>query len=100
MKPSLILVLPVLLAAGLTACGSDGEDGAAATTPENVATTATSSDDTTPAATAEPATPDASVETVTVDGAYGPIEVPADPQRIVADLMTVDYLTALGYDTS
>ena len=33
-------------------------------------------------------------------GAYGDIEVPVEPQRIVADLMTVDYLTALGYDTS
>ena len=36
----------------------------------------------------------------TVAGAYGDIEVPTDPQRIVADMMTVDYLTALGYDTS
>lgn len=33
-------------------------------------------------------------------GAYGDVEVPVEPQRIVADLMTVDYLTALGYDTS
>ncbi|WP_019876725.1 ABC transporter substrate-binding protein [Sporichthya polymorpha] len=36
----------------------------------------------------------------TVDGAYGPVEIPTDPQRIFADLMTVDYLTALGYDTT
>ncbi|GAA4815463.1 ABC transporter substrate-binding protein [Nocardioides caeni] len=38
--------------------------------------------------------------TRTVTGAYGEIEIPADPQRIMADPMTVDYLTALGYDTS
>jgi iron complex transport system substrate-binding protein len=43
---------------------------------------------------------DAAPTTRTVEGAYGPIEVPTDPQRIFADLMTVDYLTALGYDTS
>jgi iron complex transport system substrate-binding protein len=35
-----------------------------------------------------------------VEGAYGEIEIPAEPQRIFADLLTVDYLTALGYDTS
>ncbi len=33
-----------------------------------------------------------------VEGAYGEIEIPAEPQRIFADLMTVDYLKALGYD--
>ena len=38
--------------------------------------------------------------TRTVAGAYGPVEIPADPQRIIGDLMTVDYLTALGLDTS
>lgn len=36
----------------------------------------------------------------TVTGAYGDIEVPVDPQRIFADLMTLDYLVALGFDTS
>ena len=61
-----------LLAAGpLAACGDDDTTG---------------SDDT--------------AETREVEGAYGPIEIPVDPQRIAADLMTVDYLTALGYDTS
>jgi len=35
-----------------------------------------------------------------VGGAYGEVEIPAEPQRILADLMTVDYLIALGYDTS
>jgi iron complex transport system substrate-binding protein len=38
--------------------------------------------------------------TRSVEGAYGPIDIPAEPQRIFADLMTVDYLTALGFDTS
>ncbi len=38
--------------------------------------------------------------TRTVEGAYGEIEIPAEPLRIFADLMTVDYLSALGYDTS
>jgi iron complex transport system substrate-binding protein len=35
-----------------------------------------------------------------VEGAYGEIEIPSEPKRIFADLMTVDYLTALDYDTS
>jgi iron complex transport system substrate-binding protein len=43
---------------------------------------------------------DEATGTRTVEGAYGPIEIPNDPERILADLMTVDYLTALGYDTS
>lgn len=38
--------------------------------------------------------------TRTVEGAYGAIEIPSEPKRIMADLMTVDYLTALGVDTS
>lgn len=38
--------------------------------------------------------------TRTVEGAYGPIEIPTEPERIFADIVTVDYLTALGYDTS
>ena len=38
--------------------------------------------------------------TRTVEGAYGPIEIPADPERIVVDLIALDYLTALGVDTS
>jgi iron complex transport system substrate-binding protein len=67
------LSLAVLALAGglLTACGGDPE--------------------VTPAG-AEPTTR-------VVEGAYGDVEVPTDPQRILADLMTVDYLTALGYDT-
>jgi iron complex transport system substrate-binding protein len=35
-----------------------------------------------------------------VETAYGEVKVPAEPQRIVGDLMTVDYLSALDYDTS
>lgn len=67
--------LALMAAAGLlTACADDDKDAAPRATP-----TAT---------------------TRTVDGAYGPVEIPTDPQRIFADLMTVDYLTALGYDTT
>ncbi|HEY7073489.1 MAG TPA: ABC transporter substrate-binding protein, partial [Acidimicrobiales bacterium] len=46
----------------------------------------------------EPAAP-AEDATRTVETAYGEVEIPAEPQRIVGDLMTVDYLSALGYDT-
>jgi iron complex transport system substrate-binding protein len=49
---------------------------------------------------ATPASTPTSSTSRTVEGAYGPIEIPTDPQRIFADLMTVDYLTALGYDTT
>lgn len=64
----------VLAATVLTACGTD--------------------DDSSPSdATAEEAT------TRVVESAYGEVEIPTEPQRIMADLMTVDYLTALGYDT-
>lgn len=34
-----------------------------------------------------------------VQSAYGEVEIPSEPKRIVADVLTVDYLTALGYDT-
>ena len=37
--------------------------------------------------------------TRSVETAYGAVDIPADPRRIVGDLMTVDYLSALGYDT-
>ncbi|WP_243056328.1 ABC transporter substrate-binding protein [Nocardioides sp. SR21] len=45
-------------------------------------------------------TVDAEPTTRVVESAYGEVEIPAEPQRIIADLMTVDYLTALGYDTN
>lgn len=44
-------------------------------------------------------TPPDSVSTVTVEGAFGPVDIPADPQRIVVDLVALDYITALGLDT-
>lgn len=65
----LVLITPALLAA----CGSDASEAGAGTEPEPT--------------------------TRVVESAYGEVEIPAEPQRIVADLMTVDYLTALGYDT-
>lgn len=72
--------IAMITAAGLlAACGSDGD---------------ASGDD------SSGTTGGAGGGTRTVEGAYGPIEIPTDPQRIFADLMTVDYLTALGFDTS
>ena len=46
----------------------------------------------------EPAADDAAAVRA-VETAYGEVEIPAEPERIVGDLMTVDYLSALGYDT-
>ena len=43
--------------------------------------------------------PAASPAVRTVQGADGPVEIPADPQRIVGDLMSLDYMSALGIDT-
>lgn len=65
--------LALLAAATLTACGSDPAD---------------------------PADGAAASGTRTVEGAYGEVEIPAEPQRILADMLAVDYLVALGYDTS
>lgn len=74
--------IAMLTAAGLlAACGDDGGDDDDSSSGSGSGSTAGSG-------------------TRTVDGAYGPIEVPVDPRRIIADLMTVDYLTALGFDTS
>jgi iron complex transport system substrate-binding protein len=115
MRPVLRILLPALLVIGATACGSDSNDRAgdtAPTTPSSAtavsddlnaaADTTTITADTAVAATEVPhgSAPGTPVEMIEVEGAYGPIEIPTDPQRIVADLMTVDYLTALGYDTS
>ncbi|PZF83821.1 ABC transporter substrate-binding protein [Jiangella anatolica] len=64
--------LAVLAAAGLVAaCGADDDTGA---------------------------TEEAGTRTVA--GAYGDVEIPVAPRRILADLMTLDYLVALGFDTS
>ena len=63
----------------LAACGDDGGDGGGSSSATEATGEVSSSR--------------------TVEGAYGPIDIPAEPQRIFADLMTVDYLTALGYDT-
>ena len=35
-----------------------------------------------------------------VQSAYGEVEIPTEPKRIIADVLTIDYLTALGYDTN
>jgi len=72
--PLLLLVLALILGA----CGDDA------------ATDNAGNDEA--ATEADPATR-------TVEGAYGPVEIPVDPQRIVTDMVSVDYLTALGYDT-
>jgi iron complex transport system substrate-binding protein len=72
-----LIAIGLVTAGALAACGDDDGGGGSAGA----------------ATTEEPSTR-------TVEGAYGPIEIPTEPQRIVADLMTVDYLTALGYDTS
>lgn len=75
MRHSLLtpVVAGLLAAAVLTGCGDGGAEGEPSQTTEET--------------------------TRIVEGAYGELEIPAEPQRIVADLMTVDYLTALGYDT-
>ena len=45
----------------------------------------------------EPA--EAEATTRVVQSAYGDVEIPTEPKRIFADVLTIDYLTALGYDT-
>jgi iron complex transport system substrate-binding protein len=93
------------LVAPLAACGSDSDDAASGTSPTADVTAE-------PEVTAEPdeagATEPAPAATattgtdvagsVTVESAYGPIDIPAEPQRIVGDLMALDYMTALGID--
>jgi iron complex transport system substrate-binding protein len=69
-RPLLVSALSTLLASTvLTACGSSEE----------------------PAKTAE--------TTRVVRSSYGEVEIPSEPKRIIADVLTIDYLTALGYDT-
>lgn len=47
--------------------------------------------------TDEPA--EAAETTRVVESAYGSVEIPTEPKRIIADVLTIDYLTALGFDT-
>jgi iron complex transport system substrate-binding protein len=97
-RPALAVL--AALTVGLVACGDD-DDGAPATSvtsaPVAAATTppvaATSPAATTPGSSA------AAAGTRTVEDAFGPVEIPADPQRIMGDLMSLDYLRALGIDT-
>jgi iron complex transport system substrate-binding protein len=79
-----------LAALSLVVLVAGGDDDAA-----SVTTTATSA----PAATAT-AGSSVAAATRTVQGADGPVEIPADPQRIAGDLMALDYLSALGVDTA
>jgi iron complex transport system substrate-binding protein len=66
-----LLATPLLLLL-LVACGGDDDDDASAA---------------------------AAADTRIVETAYGELEIPADPQRIVGDVVTVDYLQSLGFDT-
>ena len=103
MHPFLKFIVPALLVVGVAACGSDS-DGAGVEADANAvdggSTEVVTVDSAAVAGSVAPLATDGSAEMIEVEGAYGPVEIPADPQRIVADLMTVDYLTALGYDTS
>lgn len=94
------LAIPLLLVGTLAACGSDDASSAGASATDPGRATSTPATDPAASLASTPVNGDATGNTITVAGAYGPIEIPADPQRIVGDLMTVDYLTALGYDTS
>ena len=94
------LLTSICLVAGLVACGDDGDDGddaassAVVSTPAPTAAAAiTSAEPTSPAGT------DTAAATRVVEGAYGLVEIPSDPRRIVGDLMAVDYMSALGVDT-
>src|SRR5215207_9420930 len=83
----------------LAGCGDD-DDGASTAAPLTAAATraaATTSPGSTPATDAS--LPAASTAVRTVQGADGPVEIPVDPQRIVGDLMSLDYMSALGIDT-
>jgi iron complex transport system substrate-binding protein len=93
----------VVLSIGLVACGDDDDAAPGTTATVTSAATATAAADTTAeptvAAVTTTATGAPTGATRTVEGAYGPVEIPADPQRIVGDLMSLDYLRALGVDT-
>jgi ABC-type Fe3+-hydroxamate transport system substrate-binding protein len=76
-----------LLAVGLlvAACGADDDANPAASRP-------------TPASTGVGVAATAATDVRTVDGADGPVEIPAHSSRIVGDLISLDYMTALGMD--
>jgi iron complex transport system substrate-binding protein len=99
-RPLTISLTTLVLLAPLAACGSDTDEATGGTSPgaevtavpdETVATEPAPGD--TAAAAADFA------DSVTVEGAYGPIDIPAEPERIVGDLMALDYMTALGIDS-
>lgn len=100
----------VALVATLVACGDDTEDTTSGATSDSgapaveteaaddPAATDAAPTDTTVTDTAAADGTGADGETITVEGAYGPVEIPANPQRIVGDLMALDYMTALGFE--
>lgn len=88
MKYFLRPLLAVGLAAGLVACGSDGDDAATTSSTTAASTTTVAATTTTAAAAAYP---------VTVDHAYGQTTIAAAPQRIVAlGVEDADIALALG----
>jgi iron complex transport system substrate-binding protein len=93
-RPVAALAALALLILG--ACADDDEAASATTT--TAVTTAAPSSSTGPITS----TPTSAIAggTRTVEGADGPIEIPADPQRIVGDLISLDYMSALGMDTA
>ena len=86
-----LALLPLL---ALGACADDDDAASATTAAVTTAAPSSSTDPTT-------STPTAAIAggTRTVEGADGPIEIPANPQRIV-DLMSLDHMSALGMDTA
>ncbi len=84
----------------LAACGSDTDDAASGTSPGAEVTAEPDATVATEPASADTAAAGTDLaDSVTVEGAYGPIDIPAEPQRIVGDLMALDYMTALGIDS-
>lgn len=79
---------PVTEAVGTTSPSSAATDDHASTVPE----------DTTGTSASAAGTPAGAMRTV--EGAFGPIDIPAEPTRIIGDLMALDYMTALGIDSN
>lgn len=93
--------LTALAVLALAACGDDDDESSASTAAPTTAAATTAAAPTSPASTAatDASLPAASAAVRTVQGADGPVEIPADPQRVVGDLMSLDYMSALGIDT-